>query len=194
MSRFGPDSGFGIAPVAVAALDDGLIAVGSTNGNDSAFFHSADGRTWTTRGPAPVFDDGESPIDVACAPTVCVTVGERHTTGGLVGGTRRAITWTSSDGEPWVLSDGVFGAATVVAFGRDLDTNAIVIWTSDGTSRWQRTTVDDNAASGSRIRAITIDGNMTAAAGVDTAHDGTAVWTSQDMRSWRKTIVTDRTG
>lgn len=250
VSRFGPDSGFGIAPVAVAALDDGLIAVGSTYGNDSAFFHSADGRTWTTRGPAPVFDDGESPIDVVCAPTVCVTVGERHTTGGLVGGTRRTITWTSSDGEPWVLSDGVFGAATVtavttfgdgfvasgyddelhravlwtspngrvwtrmgdqpdfhraqmdgitnfgatvVAFGRDLDTNAIVIWTSDGTSRWQRTTVDDNAASGSRIRAITTNGNMTAAAGVDTAHDGTAVWTSQDMRSWRKTIVTDRT-
>lgn len=250
VSRFGPGSGFGIAPVAVAALDDGLVAVGSTYGNDAAFFHSADGRTWATGAPAPMFDDGEDAIDVACAPTVCVTVGERYTTGGLVGGTRRAITWTSSNGEPWVLSDGVFGTATVtavttfgddfvasgyddelhhavlwtspngrvwtrmgdqpdfhraqmdgitnlgatvVAFGRDLDTNAIVIWTSDGTSGWQRSTVDDNAASGSRIRAITTDGNTTAAVGVDTAHDGTAVWTSEDTRRWRKTIVTDRT-
>lgn len=248
-SRFGPGSGFGIAPIAVAASDDGLIAVGSTYGNDAAFFHSADGQTWTTSVPAPVFDDGESPIDVACAATVCVTVGERYTTGSLVGGTRRAITWTSSDGEPWVLSDGVFGTAmvtavttfddgfvasgyddglhramlwtspngriwtpvddqpgfhraqmdgltnlggTVVAFGRDLDTDAIVVWTSDGTSRWQRSTVDDNATTGSRIRAITTDGDTTAAVGVDTAHHATAVWTSEDMRIWRKTIVADR--
>jgi hypothetical protein len=198
-SQFGPDVGFGIAPSAIAAADQGFVALAGIYGNDAAFFHSTDGRVWTAGTPAPVFDDHEDAYDVACASTGCVAIGERFTSRGLTGGTRRAITWTSSsERDPWVQADGVFGAATVtgitafddvfIAGGHDPATDRAMLWTSSDGRAWTPVN-DDPQFDGAAIDGLVdLDGTLVAF-GRDHAGGAITVWASDDASRWRRSTV-----
>jgi hypothetical protein len=202
-AQFGPEVGFGIAPSAIAAARRGFVALAGIYGNDAAFFHSPDGRKWSAGTPSPVFDDHEDAHDVACSSAGCVAVGERFTSRGISGGTRRAVSWTSSsEGDPWVQADGVFGEATVAAVttsddvflagGHDPTRDRAVLWTSPTGHAWTPVGADQHFDSAAIDGVTDLDGTLIAF-GRDHHSGAIVVWTSDDASRWRRSTVEDGT-
>jgi hypothetical protein len=197
-ARFGRDVEFGIAPTAIAAANDGVVAVGGIYGNDVVFFHSVDGRRWTTVAPEPVFDDGEDPLDVACDVARCVTVGVQYDAGGMIdGGGRRAVAWSSAHGQPWVPVDDVFGAATVngvtasddgfVAVGHDEARTQAKVWTTPDGRAWSMVDDHPDFRNAQMDGVATIDGRVMAYG----RHRDTIVVWARDDDGWRRSTVDD---
>jgi hypothetical protein len=108
-----------------------------------------------------------------------------------------AVVWTSLNGRDWSQLDGrSFGSSRMdgvvdvdggfVAFGRDTETGALVVWKSETGAEWKRSTVDEGLLPDSMLRSVAANGETWVAVGIDTDLQTAAIWVSDDGDSWER--------
>jgi len=108
-----------------------------------------------------------------------------------------AVVWTSLNGRDWSQLDGQpFGSSQMdgvvdvdggfVAFGRDTETGALVVWKSETGAEWKRSTVDEGLLPDSMLRSVAANGETWVAVGIDTDLQTAAIWVSDDGDSWER--------
>ena len=206
-----PAGGTSGSPEHLAAGPNGVVAVGTIDGRTAAWV-SADGRNWTYRTrifPKAFGDDDEIRVtDVVAIETGWLAVGrdDPFCPTGCFPAPRRALAWTSTDGETWTrlqqpsFPGGGMNAVTAVDGGYvaagDAGGRAAFWWSPDGTT-WSRV-ADDPAfgpvAGGEAVTVVGVaaQGGVIVAVGMESpgASSGRVrAWQSIDGQSWLESSV-----
>jgi len=197
--------GTGESMAAVAATEDGLLAVGRLGDGDhsDAVVWRQDGDDWKQTRPEAMGGDHEQwAFDVASGPGGILVAGGENAWGEV-----RARLWFSADGETWEAVDGgpggpldttgeesvrdiaSFGSGFVAVGSRRVDGEQdAVTWLSPDGKTWEQ--VDSPMFSGpgrQEITAVIDTGNGLVAGGYSTGDDGAGIpvsWNSPDGRTW----------
>ncbi len=176
----------GKSPVDVAAVGSGFVTAQYSDKLDSGavLFASESGRSWTQ---IAHFRDGEfSSLAAYRGGAVAV---------GFDGSTDSAAVWVSTGGGMWtqaptsnaferarmdvVATDG----ERLFAFGRSLDGDGGVVWSSVDAMTWERIPASFGDV---LFRDAIVTESRIVAVGLDLASETAAFWTSEDGDAWRR--------
>lgn len=174
----------------VAALDTGLVAIGSTargiDGADGLTWMSVDGGTWEQTSSDRAFSAPGVMTRlraVAAGPLGVVAVGERDD---------RGTAWSSTDGRSWqesaveqgaVVHDIAWAGGVWVAVGAVVQpaVRSSAVWTSPDGVAWTARAVESTSTD-AFLDQVAVDGDLVVALGdgVAVSSDGGATWSAID--------------